>query len=203
MKGKYQPGRHVNKTYDWALITLILQVLWFKIIKNRINNSVRKKGEDHEQTIHRWNTNGKYLFFINIQWNEIYMCLLHCSLHFQVFYKEKVWLLSSSGGKTLKILKYKIKLKNVNLVISKLNEWVGRGGVALGHCVPGAQWALLENCEQRRPSQRKQTRPQGEPTALGAEVESMTPLLPSWDDSDSLTKTTVLRRGWFRVHWLW
>ena len=45
----------------------------------------------------------------------------------------------NSGGKTLKILKYKIKLKNVNLVISKLNEWVGRGGVALGHCVPGAQ----------------------------------------------------------------
>lgn len=71
--------------------------------------------------------------------------------------------------------------------------WSGRGPLCAR-----AQGALLENCEQRRPSQRKQTRPRGEATALGAEVESVTALLPSRDDSDSLTETTVLRRSRLR-----
>lgn len=126
-----------------------------------------------------------------------FICAFYTVLYISKFSTKRKYDYNS-GGKTLKILKYKIKFQNANLVISKLHEWVGRGGAAAGHCVPGAQGALLENCEQRRPSQRKQTRPRGEATALGAEVESVTALLPSRDDSDGLTETTVLRRSRLR-----
>lgn len=69
--------------------------------------------------------------------NEMkFICAFYTVLYISKFSTKRKYDYNS-GGKTLKILKYKFKFQNANLVISKLNEWVGRGGVAEGHCVLG------------------------------------------------------------------
>lgn len=156
---KYQPGRHANKTYDWALIALMIQVLWFKIIKNRTNNSVWKK----EKTMSRQFTEDEIQMantcFSSI-FNEMkFICAFYIS-KFSTKRKHDY----NSGGKTLKILKYKIKFKNVNLVsASWMNGWAGP------LCLENSEhfWRTVDG----EGHLKGDSRPQGVATASGAEVD--------------------------------
>ena len=114
-----------------------------------------------------------------------FICAFYTVLYISKFSTKRKYDYNS-GGKTLKILKYKIKFQNANLVISKLHEWVGRGGAAAGHCVPGAQGARLENCEQRRPSQRQTLEQCLGPQELG-EARKDPPQKPSEEHSPDNT----------------
>lgn len=57
-----------------------------------------------------------------------FICAFYTVLTFPNFLQRES--MTTIVRKTLKILKYKFKFQNANLVISRLNEWVTGGGVA-------------------------------------------------------------------------